>query len=388
MHVLITNDRLDQRPGADLFVRDLARALQKRGHFVIAYSSDPRHQVRFLERDLVAVATDLTRLPFRPDIIHARHHLDAITALVSLPGVPAVVEALGSGGLGTIVPVHPRIEGYIVPDPSSAARLTGSGIGIESISVCDFGVDLARFARIRTPYDPFGGTCRAAIYDDWLTTASPIVAAVSASFPGGGIDFMGRGLGRTVDDPENRLLGYDIVFARGPRAVEAMACGCAVVIVDERSCASLVTTDNFQSLRSAGFSPSHAQSPATVAAIESCLRNIAAPDVSAVTSMVRQTLGFDRLVDRLVAAYGAAIERNRSAAVTWDVEQEVVSRYLRELARVIKALDTDQKRSGDLPLSTVTTFLDVASGLSSIQSDLDRPHWWPDQRPAARADGT
>ena len=96
MRILITNERLDQRAGSDLFIRDLARGLQKLGHFVIAYSSDPREQPRLLERDSISVSTDLERLPFRPDIIHARHHLDAMTAVMALPGVPAIHHCIGA----------------------------------------------------------------------------------------------------------------------------------------------------------------------------------------------------------------------------------------------------------------------------------------------------
>ena len=96
MRVLITNNRLDLRGGAEMFVRDLARGLQARGHSGLAYSSDLGQGERLLESDPVAVTTDLENLVFRPDIIHAQHHLDAMTALGALQGVPALYHCHGA----------------------------------------------------------------------------------------------------------------------------------------------------------------------------------------------------------------------------------------------------------------------------------------------------
>jgi hypothetical protein len=378
MRIVVTNEHLDQRPGSELYVRDLARGLQKLGHFVIAYSSDPRHQVRLLERDLIAVATDLTRLPFRPDVIHARHHLDAMTALVALPGVPAVFDYLGDGGLGTVVPVHPRLHRYVVPRGPDADRIAALGVAGDRIEVGDFGVDLARFSKVRAPAAQ--GASRAAVYDGRLCPTSPIVVAIKEAVLGGELDLIGPAFGRSPDNPESRLPGYHVVFSRGSRAVEAMACGCAVVIVDEHACAGLVTAASFQAMRAMGFSPSGDEPPATAAAIRASIDLATAPDTAAVTAEVRRTLGLGRHVDRLVAAYSAAIAANDHVDSSWAVEQESVSRYLGELARAIKWLDTEQKRVGDVPLGTASTFLDVAAGLSAIEADLDRAHWWPEQR--------
>jgi hypothetical protein len=385
MRILITNEHLDQRPGTDLLVRDLARALQRRGHFVIAYSSDMRIQPRMLERDLIAVTTDLARLPFRPDVIHARHHLDAMTALIALPGVPAVLDALGGGDVGTIVPVHPRLHRYVVAAGPGADSMIAAGVPFGNVVVSDFGVDLARFAQLRGSSS--GRPRRAAVYDDYLSHESPVVVAIEASLSGGDLDLIGRGFGRVVDDPERRLPAYDVVFARGVRAVEAMACGCAVVIVNDQSCGSQVTMANLDRMRSAAFALSAAPA-ASAAAIRACVDGIAAHDAAAVATAVRGMFGFDALADRYVAAYEAAIEANLKAEAPWDVEQIAISSYLRTLASAIKEMDTEQKNKGDLPLITATNFLDVSAALSAIQADLARPHWWPDQRPPRRpADG-
>ena len=96
MRVLITNNCLDARGGAESFVKDLARGLQRLGHSVLAYTSDPTQQERLLDNDVVPVATDLEHLPFVPDVIHAQHHLDAMSALASVLGAPAIYQCHGA----------------------------------------------------------------------------------------------------------------------------------------------------------------------------------------------------------------------------------------------------------------------------------------------------
>src|SRR5205823_3744899 len=57
------------------------------------------------------------------------------------------------------------------------------------------------------------------------------------------IDVVGAGVGTVVDDLPERLRSADIVFASARMAIEAMAVGCAVVVVDGRGLAGLATTD-------------------------------------------------------------------------------------------------------------------------------------------------
>ena len=146
MRVLLTNNTLTVRGGAEAFVRDLARALQRRGHRVMAYTSDPAAQPRLLENDPVPVATDLERLPLRPDVIHAQHHLDAMTALAALPGVPAIYHCHGAVWR-ECPPLHPRIHRYAAVTPTLAERLSVEyALAPERVRVVPNGVDLERFA--------------------------------------------------------------------------------------------------------------------------------------------------------------------------------------------------------------------------------------------------
>ena len=149
MGVLVTNTRLDGRGGTESFMRDLARGLQSRGRTLMAYGSDTQQQERLLDNDVIAVATDLEHLPVRPDVIHAMHHLDAMTAIASLPGVPALYHCHGAvWRRASPTPAHLSPSGRV---HDLAERIAVEfNLAPDTITVLANSVDVARFRRVRS----------------------------------------------------------------------------------------------------------------------------------------------------------------------------------------------------------------------------------------------
>jgi hypothetical protein len=372
MRILITNERLDQRAGSDLFARDLARGLQSRGHFVVVYSSD-RHQLeRLLERDSIPVVVDLEKLPFRPDVIHARHHLDAMTAVMTLSGVPAIYHCVGPSW-ATVVPKHPRILRYVAPTAQIVSVLEREGIGSDQIDPIPNAIDLERFARMR---EPAAVPTRALVYDDLLTMEAPFVQAITAELRRDGIDvaFVGRRFGRVIEDPERQLLDYDIVFASGRKAIEAIACGCYVFVIGT---AEPVEPANFDRLRRANFAK--AEEHSGTATVSHALRRYSPDACIHLARRVRAEAGLPGFVRDLEQTYQSAMSSNRQQDIDLDGEDRSTSAYLHKLGKLIKETDFKQKSEGNLPLSAASMFLDVTAKLASIEVDLNKP-WWPDQR--------
>ncbi|QEY73376.1 glycosyltransferase family 4 protein [Pseudomonas denitrificans (nom. rej.)] len=85
LRVLITNNTLGNRAGSELYVRDLALALLRRGHLPVAYSSQLGDVAEELRRATIPVIDDLNALNIPPDVIHGQHHLDATTAMLHFP---------------------------------------------------------------------------------------------------------------------------------------------------------------------------------------------------------------------------------------------------------------------------------------------------------------
>ena len=56
-----------------------------------------------------------------------------------------------------------------------------------------------------------------------------------------------------MDKPELLLSQFDLVFAVGRSAIEAMASGCAVIVADRYGLGGLVTEMNFSAYRDANF---------------------------------------------------------------------------------------------------------------------------------------
>ncbi|MCB1498070.1 MAG: glycosyltransferase [Bauldia sp.] len=375
MQVLITNDRLDQRVAANLFVRDLARALQERGHFVFGYGSDPRQQRRLLDIDPIPVVADLGKLSVRPDILHARHHLDAMSALVARPDLPAVFQCDASARLGPL-PRHPRIFRYVASTPGLAAWLEEAGIPRDRVALVPPGIDLRRFARARDIPDR---PTRAAFYGDRCHPDSPMVAAAAAAMAGFGIalDLVGRDFGRIFDEPEQRLHDYDIVFASGRNAVEALACGCCVVIADATTCGEMVTTGTFEHVRAAGYAPVATEPPDTES-VRTRVECYSSTDARRVAEEVRRCSDFRDFAARIEAIYREAMEAHENQQADWAEEQMAMSDYLRDISAMTKQTVRRQSRDGDIPVAAAALVADVSANLVAIQASLDRCHWWPD----------
>jgi hypothetical protein len=371
---LITNEQLDQRAGQDLFIRDLARALQKRGHFVIAYSSDTRQLRRLLERDSITVATRLDNLPFRPDIIHSRHHLDALTAVMGLPGVPAVHHCVGSRW-SVVLPSHPRIYRYIAPSFVVARWIAGhSEVMAERIAVLNNPIDLQRFATVRQPPER---PRKLLVYDHLLRPDSAVVAAIKAAAVPLEleVDLLGRGFGRVVDNPEAYLPRYDIVCAGRRSAIEALSSGCAVVVLAEGKCGEMVVLENFESLRAADFSSDAEASGACADKIRREFSRFSAATCVTLAAKIRSSADFSDYAVRLEAVYRAAIAAHVEQAEDLDAEQRAAGAYLYDLARALKEVDPNRKSDRDVPLSAASLFLDVSATLAAIQEELDKPQW-------------
>ncbi len=108
MRVLLTGSSLAVRAGSDDTTRALARLLLSRGHRVMVYGSDWAQLARSVEIDVIPVAADLARLTQIPDIIHALHPHDAISAMAALPDVPALCQ-IPNPSAWNWLPRHPRL---------------------------------------------------------------------------------------------------------------------------------------------------------------------------------------------------------------------------------------------------------------------------------------
>jgi hypothetical protein len=372
MRILITNECLDQRAGSDSHVRDLARALYARGHFVFTYSSDLRQGPRLLENDPIVVATDLEALRFKPDIIHARHHLDALTAVMALPGVPAVHHCVGPASR-VVLPIHPRIHRYIAPSVGIAKWIMKQDVAEGRLDILYNPIDPLRFTRVRSPAPR---PRQVLIYDDQLRPDSPSVTIVQQAADELGLEFglIGRHLGRVINNPEVELLDYDIVCASGRAALEAVACGCVVFPIDHTHFGEMIDETNFDLVRQMDFSLDDEAPSLSKDAVIDAFTGYTASNVAALAAKVRATCDLASYAEKTEAVYQAAITKHEHYVDDIEAELHATSGYLQQLLLLLNTLYKPQPVKGVMP-ATAAMFRDVSVLLSAIQIDLTKPYW-------------
>ncbi len=346
MRVLITNNALAVRAGSELYVRDLALALLRRGHTPIAFSTDLGEIARELRAATVPVVDDLNDLGAPPDIIHGHHHLDTMTALLHFDRTPAIYFCHGwTPWQEAPPPRSPRIFRYVAVDDTCRDRLVFQhGIPEAQVQVVLNFVDLARF-RPRSPLPK--KPARALIFSNNFSDGdeTKMIREACAGF-GIALDVIGMGSGHACSAPETRLGDYDLVFAKARAALEALAVGNAVVVCDKAGLGGMVTAENLAEHRRLNFGIRQLREPVTVERVAREVRRYDRSDAAEVSARIRAEAGLEPAIDRLLSIYreviveaGAQREFDRSA------EAKATSGYLRWLSPILKSRQGAEARA-------------------------------------------
>lgn len=332
MRVLITNTRLADRTGTELYVRDLARALLERGHTPIAYSPVLGDVARAMRAATIPVVDDLRTLSVPPDVIHGHHSLETMTALLAFPGVPAIWLCHDWMSWQEVPPRFPRIRRYVAVDRTCGDRLlVEHGIPEAQVRVIFNFVDLARFpSRGPLPARP----ARALVFSNYATEQAPVAAVREACGQAGiKLDVVGAKWGNPAEQPEDLLGRYDLVFAKGRAALEALAVGAAVVICDTAGVGPMVTTDNLDRLRGLNFGRRVLSEPLTPKVLAREIARYDAANAAEASRRMRASAGLDGAVGEFLALYEEVItEQHRPPAADPREELQAAAAYLRSLS--------------------------------------------------------
>lgn len=335
MRILITNNTLNARMGTEMYVRDLALRLRALGHEPAAWSTGLGEVADELRSNGVPVTDDLARLPFQPEIIHGQHHLDTMTALLALPGVPAVYFCHGAVPWEEIPPVFPRIYRYVAVDQACWERVVNECQidAAKTVTLLNF-VDLERF-QLRPPLPE--KPRRALVFSNYArkNEALEIIRAACAS-QGIALDVVGAGAGNTTAAPEKILSQYDLVFAKGRSALEALAVGCAVIVWGTNGCGPLVTTGEFERLRAFNFGYRTTTQPLTRKFVSEQLARYDAADATAVSRKLRAQADMRDTVDQIVRLYETVLAEHKQKTQDLAAEALAAAVYWQKLLPLIK----------------------------------------------------
>jgi hypothetical protein len=129
-----------------------------------------------------------------------------------------------------------------------------------------------------------------------------------------------------VDAPETILPHYDLVFTSALSALEAMACGCAVIVCDARGLAGFVTPERFERWRRLNFGLRSFVRPVTASALVDEIDLYDPRAASDVSATVRDTAGMVELVERYVALYETCVVERLPP--NWADHHRALARHL------------------------------------------------------------
>jgi hypothetical protein len=160
------------------------------------------------------------------------------------------------------------------------------------------------------------------------------------------------------------LAEYDVVFAKGRAAIEAMGVGATVVLCGAERSGRLISTANFDSLRRVNFGFRTLTQPLTPEGIVEELGRYDAVDGDAVARHVRENCELKTAVDRIEGIYAQVLAAAATSGPPSAPDQSrAVSSYLRQTA-------THHKSSEAVALATAV-IEDSDQWLASRERELE-----------------
>ncbi|HEX9458381.1 MAG TPA: glycosyltransferase [Thermoanaerobaculia bacterium] len=300
--VLIATHQALSSSGSDLYTRDLALALLRRGWQPSVYATALGAVAEELRQATIPVTNDISAIAVAPHVIHGHHHLETLTALARFPGVPALFVCHDGLTWHSTPPRTRRIGQYIAVDRNCRDRMMlEHGIPESAVRILPNAVDLERFRR-RPPLPR--RPLRALVFSN-VATQNLFASTIEAACKQRGIilDIVGSAAGTATDHPEEILSRYDLVFGKARCALEAAASGTAVIVCDAGGLAGMITTRDLDAMRQLNFGLRLLRRPITEAAIGAEIDRYDTDDAAKVTDAVRATAGIDLLAEQFIELY-------------------------------------------------------------------------------------
>ncbi|SEN84573.1 glycosyltransferase [Bradyrhizobium sp. OK095] len=329
MRVLVTNCAMRGRSGSEIVTIDLASGLQRRGHEVAVFAPLLGSNAEILRRRGVLVTDRPEDVPWIPDVIHGHHNHVLTSALACFPETPGLFVCHSTAYWFDGPPRLPRVKRLCAVDEACRARLVAeTGCPSDDVVLLMNAVDTDLFVpRGRLPERP----ARALL----LTKNTEHIAAVRDAARGSGLvlDEVGSAFGREIDDLHAQLRNYDLVFATARMALEALAVGCAVVVVDGRGLAGLATAATVDAWRVRNFGVSVLTRAVTADAISAEIARYDAADAMKVSERIREVATLSAYLDQVEALHRevAALPRDVNSREDLRATGSFAAQWLRRL---------------------------------------------------------
>jgi hypothetical protein len=319
----LTNHQLGEPGGTEANVRDWAIGLLRRGHRPIAYAPVLGRTAIYMRERSIPVVDDLSLVTEPPDIVHGTHTPTILESIVRFPHVPVIQTCQGVGYPMSEPLLLEQVRRYVAVDETNRDYLvTEGGVPPARVRLVHNAIDLRRIPDRPRPLP--ARPERALIF----TKTQSQVPLIEEACRRMGIALgqsLGRGVGRTIVDPERELADYDLIFATARSAIEAIAAGAATVVVDGRGLAGMVTPENFDHLRMHNFGLRSLTHDVTLDRLIAEIGRYDPSSAMKVTESLRISADIERQLDAFESIYAEALEECASIAFS---ERELIDRLL------------------------------------------------------------
>ena len=306
MRILLTTNQLASWTGAELYVSDIARGLAQRGHDVAVHVVVAGPLAAHVTQQGIRIVRRPSQTGWTPDVIHAQGNIGTRAALCGHPGVPILFVCHTHDQWTQFVSAHPSIRRYAGVSRVCAEALLRSGTPPEQTVLLPNFVDTSVFRR-RAPLPP--QPRRALMFSNFARPGGYLdVVEAACARAGLQLDHLGAGTGTANRTPQEVLPSYDLVFAKGRAAMEALAVGCAVVLCDFAGVGPMVTLADFDGLRQLNFGFAALTRPHDIDVLTEEIRRYDARDASQVCDRMRDEASLERYLDELEATYRVLVQ--------------------------------------------------------------------------------
>jgi hypothetical protein len=248
--ILLTNNTLTDRGGSESYLETIASGLRRLEHEVVVYSPELGDVATSLREAGFQVTNDAAEIPADVDVIHGQHVPPIAEVRARFPSVPLVFATHS-----WFVPIEDPLsnlsaDAFIAFNDFTLARLSAHA-ATEGKTV----------HRLTQPVDiSFRDNARVPIAIDHpravaiSRSQNRSLAQIQAACAELGIPLATVGTPRAESvDARREIFAADIVFAVGRSAVEAMAAGRAVFLIDESTVGGWITRDTYPGFERDGF---------------------------------------------------------------------------------------------------------------------------------------
>ncbi len=307
MKILLTNIWLDNYAGTEVYIRDLAFELKRRGHHVEVYSPRLGKVANEIQSRGIHICDDVHQLTQIPDIIHGHQFTPTMDAMAHFRDSPAIYFVHDRTYRGDTPPQSNRVIKFIAVDIICRQKVLLHGINPQLVETMLNWVDTQKFY-MKNKLETSPKT--ALVFSNNATPDNHYLAIKEACDKANlNLHAIGREFGNMVPNPQDVLVQYDIVFAKGKAAMESMAAGAALIVCDFRGLGGMVVPENFEYYRENNFGMNTMVHKIESNRLADEISKYSVENIKKVSSRIRAEADFQLYVDRLLKNYEKVIRK-------------------------------------------------------------------------------